>query len=740
MVKSIVSLCSILFLLVVPRLTLGAVNVRIQRNPVPLWEVVQVEFTNNRSIENPFQFEPPQMDFTSPSGRIVTITGYYDGGNIWKARATAKEIGQWTFSWNFDGSSGMGFFTCSPREKPRLHGHLRIDAQNPHKLRFEDGTPLYWFGGKYLCFMRPFGSADLQELSFPERMSSPVYLGHAKDYLTEIGAMGLNGVLLKLSVLPLNYDLQSMNLEFLDYIDKTLIAAQEAGINVQLNLFDSWGKRKENVNWSSRDPENGVEDLLLEPWNPHTFVDATRFYLRYIINRYAAFAHVHWELWNEAERFKVSALAATQVYLPWIREYDPYDLLVGASEMYTGPYPLDMTFPHGSYKAYTHQWEYTHNRTLNDPNGYANNRPMIWNEIRPYDGNTLQDEYDWFRASFWGLFTAGNAGVGDWCWKDIREVPDRITEYLSYQARFVEQLVDPNALEPADALLDPGTGYGWLCNHPGKEAVAYLYTQQKASQLQFRIVFQPGRYACRYYNPKSGEWIGDVEWRDFSSQGLKRFTTPVFDQDIVFYAVEEQFLSQTTPVELSSFEARQHENKVALLWQTLSESNNYGFEILRAEESANFNTIGFVAGQGTVQQITDYRFTDQPPRDGLYHYRLRQIDLDGASVLTSVVSVHYSGFTGKPVAVPNPSFGPVSFRFSTMRETPMILEIYNIRGQRIHSQVQKVRPGSGRLVWNGRTESGKSMPGGVYLYTLRDAQEPDPQKWICGKLLLLHNP
>jgi hypothetical protein len=57
-------------------------------------------------------------------------------------------------------------------------------------------------------------------------------LPHVKRYLAEIAALGLNGVLIKISVLPLNYDLQSMNLEFFAYLDQIVFGSAKSGINI----------------------------------------------------------------------------------------------------------------------------------------------------------------------------------------------------------------------------------------------------------------------------------------------------------------------------------------------------------------------------------------------------------------------------------------------------------------------------------------------------------------------------
>jgi len=102
------------------------------------------------------------------------------------------------------------------------------------------------------------------------------------------------------------------------------------------------------------------------------------------------------------------------------------------------------------------------------------------------------------------------------------------------------------------------------------------------------------------------------------------------------------------PVELTSFTANQTSNSVTLTWQTVTEVNNYGFEIerqtvetLRAT-SNEWQTIGFVEGHGNSNSPKDYTFTDDLLNLSLglnLNYRLKQLDFDGNYKYSDVVEV-----------------------------------------------------------------------------------------------------
>jgi len=69
------------------------------------------------------------------------------------------------------------------------------------------------------------------------------------------------------------------------------------------------------------------------------------------------------------------------------------------------------------------------------------------------------------------------------------------------------------------------------------------------------------------------------------------------------------------PVQLASFAATftPHANQVTLHWSTVSETNNYGYEVQKAKDStSSYETIenSFVAGHGTTIEPHSYTFTD----------------------------------------------------------------------------------------------------------------------------------
>ncbi|MEO8167002.1 MAG: sialidase family protein, partial [bacterium] len=101
----------------------------------------------------------------------------------------------------------------------------------------------------------------------------------------------------------------------------------------------------------------------------------------------------------------------------------------------------------------------------------------------------------------------------------------------------------------------------------------------------------------------------------------------------VYNGVKRRLLSQILPVQLASFTGRYlASNRVHLDWVTVSEINNYGFSVeRRSPDQTSFDEIGFAAGHGTTNEPHHYQFIDSTVNSVPIFYRLKQIDLDGAT-------------------------------------------------------------------------------------------------------------
>jgi spore germination protein YaaH len=197
------------------------------------------------------------------------------------------------------------------------------------------------------------------------------------------------------------------------------------------------------------------------------------------------------------------------------------------------------------------------------------------------------------------------------------------------------------------------------------------------------------------------------------------------------------------PVELDRMNAFSTELNVHLQWNTATEVNNYGFEILRRSapqndshsERSEESSIGFVQGNGTTSSPHSYSYTDRVSHPGTYKYRLRQIDRDGQFRYSPEMIVTISGYPEAYSLLqnfPNP-FNPVTtIQFAIpdgMQNEHVQLKLYDALGREVAVLVDEVRsPGIYSVQFNG-----SSLASGVYFYTLRSGNFSATKKLMLVK-------
>src|SRR5262245_23795395 len=112
---------------------------------VPCWEMHEFVLRGKAAVENPFRDAALVGEFTSPSGKTVTVEGFHDGGNTWRLRFTPDEEGEWRYLLRGEGVelSQRGRLRCTA---PRGHGFIRIHPDNPYAFAYADGTPFFPMG------------------------------------------------------------------------------------------------------------------------------------------------------------------------------------------------------------------------------------------------------------------------------------------------------------------------------------------------------------------------------------------------------------------------------------------------------------------------------------------------------------------------------------------------------------------------------------------------------------------
>lgn len=163
------------------------------------------------------------------------------------------------------------------------------------------------------------------------------------------------------------------------------------------------------------------------------------------------------------------------------------------------------------------------------------------------------------------------------------------------------------------------------------------------------------------------------------------------------------------PVTLSAFGAQRQNSSSLLEWTTAKEANSAHFDVQRRDETGSWETIGQVHAAGNSASATDYQYVDASPAAGMNYYRIVEIDLDGASTYSRVVSLSFAQQTSLAL-FPNPAVSQITL--TTGDASPRSAQLFSFSGSLLASIPSL---GSGQSIDISR------YPRGMYLLILRDA-------------------
>lgn len=159
------------------------------------------------------------------------------------------------------------------------------------------------------------------------------------------------------------------------------------------------------------------------------------------------------------------------------------------------------------------------------------------------------------------------------------------------------------------------------------------------------------------------------------------------------------FVCLVLPIELTRFSATAARDHILLNWETAAELNNAGFEVQRSSnDGRDFSTIAWIEGAGTTQESKTYVYKDFDVKPGVrYTYRLMQLDFDGASTASPVVSATLTGdkfIAGDQYPNPVSTGGLLSVPVYLPAETVLQLEVIDALGKIISRKEQEFAAGN----------------------------------------------
>ena len=184
------------------------------------------------------------------------------------------------------------------------------------------------------------------------------------------------------------------------------------------------------------------------------------------------------------------------------------------------------------------------------------------------------------------------------------------------------------------------------------------------------------------------------------------------------------------PAELSGFSGDVTvDGDVALTWNVPSQTSNLGWEVHRSLDGKVFVRVGnLVPGDGTTDEFRQYEFldTDLPVAEEV-HYYLRQVDLDGSTSRSQIISVGLDAILPPvPTAFslnqnyPNPFNPDTTIEFGLASDSHVTLVVYDLAGQVVRTLIAggHMQAGNYSMAWDGLNSAGAKVASGVYLYRL----------------------
>ena len=286
------------------------------------------------------------------------------------------------------------------------------------------------------------------------------------------------------------------------------------------------------------------------------------------------------------------------------------------------------------------------------------------------------------------------------------------------------------------STIDQSTGHLWFVFYDRRNTTGSETDVYAAKSTDGGVTFDNFKISEKPFTPTSGVFFGDYTniaafngkiypiWMRLHNGQLSIWTTIIEDDPV--------------PVELSNFSLSVNRNNVELTWETSSETNNHGFIIERRRVNSNSDSkwmeIGFVQGKGTSTEINKYRFVDSPTLNGVYNYRLKQVDFNGSFEYSKEVEVSVMVIEDFALMqnYPNPFNPSTVIKYQVAEGSHTTLKVYDVLGREVITLVNEEQT-AGEYEVEFLISKDLSLSSGFYFYQLRAGNFIQTRKMIYLK-------
>ena len=271
--------------------------------------------------------------------------------------------------------------------------------------------------------------------------------------------------------------------------------------------------------------------------------------------------------------------------------------------------------------------------------------------------------------------------------------------------------------------------------------------------IVFSLQWNSGEEGSQFDRSMGGAGSADG-WRWGGTSWVKQTNSRFHDNGLGIYPAVDSLVTQnlglwtlanengTLPIQLASFTATLvDQHHVRLDWTTVSEVNNFGFEVQRRTQSDSiFLSLPnlLIPGHGTTNEPHSYFAVDSTSPPDLVYYRLKQLDLDGTSHYSDPVSIQVPTSVDEsniPTEFklqqnyPNPFNPTTTIGFSLPQERQVDISLFNILGEKVATVVND------RMIagYYSFQVDASSLASGIYFYRITAGDFVDTKRMLLVK-------
>lgn len=175
------------------------------------------------------------------------------------------------------------------------------------------------------------------------------------------------------------------------------------------------------------------------------------------------------------------------------------------------------------------------------------------------------------------------------------------------------------------------------------------------------------------------------------------------------------------PVKFVGFTVTMKAKDALIQWATSEEMNANIYEVERSFDGNTWNTIAYVAATGNSSSVSNYSYTDKNLSAKLVYYRIKEVDIDGKTSVTSIKSVRQdissSAADIKIASIQN----KVLLQFPQQVTGSVLVRFVSVNGQ--VADQQSINNPVGQVVLNSKLT-------GIYIISISNGQQINTAKQV----------